>query len=154
MTTTYAKLILREAWAYPPIGRRVLAAAIDALVVLVGMLIIGETLGDVGPAWAPARGILIVGLWWAYEPGCTAFGATIGQRVFRFRVRRAADPRRRINLAAAWVRCVVKYTLGIVSFLAMLFTKRRRALHDIVSGSIVLEVDALPTDESIDPYAT
>ena len=150
MTATYAKLILREAWAYPPLGRRVLAAVIDAVVVLVGMIIIGETLGDIGAAWAPVRGMLILGFAFGYEPGCTAFGATLGQRLFNFRVRRASDPRRRINLAAAWVRYLVKGTLGLVSFIAMLFTRRRRAIHDLASGSIVLEVDALPSEEAGD----
>ena len=93
-------------------------------------------------------------LWWGYEPGCTAFGATLGQRLLKFRVRRATDPTRPISLPAAWVRYVVKLTLGIVSFLAMLFTHCRRAIHDIVSGSIVLDVDALPSVEAGDDNVT
>lgn len=146
MAATYSRLVLREAWAYPPLGRRVLAAVVDAVVVLIGMIIIGETLGDIGPDWAPVRGMLLIGYWWAYEPGCTAFGATVGQRLCKFRVRRATDARHRINLAAAWVRYLVKCTLGIVSFFTMLFTRRCRAIHDLASGSIVLDVEALPDE--------
>ena len=148
--TTSEEFIVRDAWAYPPLGRRYLAAVIDAVVVLMGMLLIGEILGDIRPEWTPVRPILFVVLWWGYEPGCTAFGATLGQRLLKFRVRRATDPTRRISLPAAWVRYVVKLTLGIVSFLAMLFTQRRRAIHDIASGSLVLDVDALPSVEAGD----
>ena len=150
MPATYSKLILREAWAYPPLGRRVLAATVDALVIFGGMLTIGMLLGDIRPEWAPYRGMLIVGFWFGYEPGCTAFGTTVGQRLFRFRIRRASDPRRRLNLVAAWVRCMVKYAFGLLSFISMMFTRRRRALHDLASGSVVLDVDALPAEASDD----
>ncbi len=133
---------------YPTLGRRYFAAFIDGLVVLGGMLLVGTLLGDVGPTLAPVRAALFVALWFGYEPGCTAFAATLGQRLMGFRVRRLADPSQRISLPAAWLRYVFKVVLGIVSFLTMGLTQQRRAIHDLASGSVVLDVAAVATESA------
>lgn len=134
-----------DADAYPPLARRYCAAAVDSLVLLGGTVALGTLLGDVPPRLAPLRAALFVALWMGYEPACTAYAATVGQRVFGFRVRRASDPARRIGLPAAWLRYAVKLALGLVSFLTMGMTRRQRAIHDLVSGSVAIEVRALPT---------
>lgn len=130
---------------YPPLGRRVFASCIDGLVVLGGMLLLGTLFGDISLTFAPLRGALFVAFWWGYEPGCTAFGTTLGQRLMGFRVRRVTDLTRRISLPAAWLRYVLKITLGILSFLTMRFNPQGRAIHDLVSGSVVVDVSTLPT---------
>lgn len=129
---------------YPTLGRRYFAALIDGLVVVGGMLLVGTLLGDVAPAFEPVRAALFVGLFLGYEPVCTAFAATVGQRLMGFRVRRAATPTQRISLPAALLRYVVKVVLGLVSFVTMGFSRQRRAIHDLVSGSVALEVSSLP----------
>lgn len=130
--------------AYPPRVRRYCAAAVDSLVVLGGMMALGTLLGDVPSRRAPLRAALFVALWVGYEPVSTAYATTIGQRLFGFRVRRASDPARRIGLPAAWLWHAVKLAVGLLSFLTMGFTRRRRAIHDLVSGSVVIEVSAPP----------
>lgn len=144
MTTAINDLESPAASAYPTLGRRYFAAFIDGLVILGGMLLVGTLLGEVGPTFAPVRAALFVALWFGYEPGCTAFAATLGQRLMGFRVRRLADPTRRISLPAAWLRYAIKLALGIVSFITMAFTPQRRAIHDLASGSVVLDVAMLP----------
>jgi uncharacterized RDD family membrane protein YckC len=42
-------------------------------------------------------------------------------------------------MPAAYLRYVLKLLLGFYSFFAMSFNKERRALHDLASGSIVLD---------------
>ena len=130
---------------FPPLGRRYLGSVVDGLVVLAGTLLIGTVLGDVSPALVPLRVALFVLLWVGYEPGCTAFGVTLGQRLLDYRVRREADPKHRIGLPAALVRFVVKLALGLFSFVTMGFNSRRRALHDLASGSVVLSAGTVTT---------
>ena len=127
---------------YPRLGRRYLGSVIDGLVVLAGTLLIGTVLGDLPPSLVPIRVALFVALWLGYEPGCTAFGVTLGQRLLGFRVRRESDPTQRIGLPAAWLRFVLKLALGLLSFITMAFNARGRALHDLASGSVVLSVEA------------
>lgn len=149
MTVPVAEIEAPAEPVYPTLGRRYFAAALDGLVVLGGMLVIGTVLGEVGPTYEPLRAALFVALWFGYEPGCTAFATTLGQRLMGFRVRRVDDPTRRISLPAAWLRYVLKITLGIVSFLTMAFTEQRRAIHDLASGSVVIDVDSLPPSERV-----
>src|SRR3954447_6571480 len=139
---------------FPPLGRRYLGSVVDGLVVLAGTLLIGTVLGDVSPSLVPLRVALFVLLWVGYEPGGTAFGVTLGQRLLGYRVRREADPKHRIGLPAAAVRFVVKLALGLLSFITMGFNNRRRALHDLASGSVVLSAEAATTAaESLAPSA-
>ena len=130
---------------FPPLGRRYVGSLVDGLVVLAGTLLIGTVLGDVPSSLAPIRVALFVVLWFGYEPGCTAFGVTLGQRLLGFRVRRESDPTQRIGLPAAWLRFVVKLAFGVFSFITMGFNPRRRALHDLASGSVVLSAAAATT---------
>ena len=124
--------------AYPPLSRRYVASIVDGLVVLVGMIVVASLFEDAPPWLTPVRAALFVALWVGYEPVCTAFAATVGQRLFGFRVRRASDPERRIGLPAAMLRYATKLLFGVLSFMTMGFTHRQRALHDLVSGSVVL----------------
>ena len=55
----------------------------------------------------------------------------------RFRVRRAYDLRRP-GLHTTFLRWFVKVALGIISVLYLPTQKQRRALHDLASGTIVL----------------
>lgn len=127
---------------YPPLSRRYVAAVVDGMVVLVGMIVVASLFEDAPPWLTPVRVALFVALWVGYEPMCTAFAATVGQRLFGFRVRRASEPTRRIGLPAALLRYVVKLLLGVLSFLTMGVNRRQRALHDLASGSVVIRVAA------------
>jgi hypothetical protein len=50
----------------------------------------------------------------------------------------------RVPLWRGFIRVVTKYLLGIISFIRMPIQKQRRALHDIISGTIVLEARDAP----------
>jgi uncharacterized RDD family membrane protein YckC len=73
-----------------------------------------------------------------YEPLLTTFACTLGQAVMRIRVR-TVDGLKRISLDQAFARMIVKYLLGIISFLTVPARKDRRAIHDLSSGTIVIE---------------
>jgi uncharacterized RDD family membrane protein YckC len=66
-------------------------------------------------------------------------GCTLGNYLMKIRVKRFADNKRKINLLQAYIRFVVKVLLGWISFLTINSNKERRAIHDFVAGSVMLE---------------
>jgi uncharacterized RDD family membrane protein YckC len=77
---------------------------------------------------------------------------TAGQYITGIRVRQLSDPSRRINVAAAYARYLVKLPLGFISFLTMGFNQRRRAIHDFVARSVVIDVSRPAVAASSAPY--
>jgi uncharacterized RDD family membrane protein YckC len=49
----------------------------------------------------------------------------------------------RIFLLQAYLRIVVKIFLGFISFFSIIFSKRKRAIHDFASGTIVVAVESI-----------
>lgn len=72
-----------------------------------------------------------------YEPVCVwRFGRTPGHRAFNLEVADGGSGAR-LGLVRALVRFLLKGFLGWLSFFTMAFTKRRQAMHDILTGSVV-----------------
>jgi uncharacterized RDD family membrane protein YckC len=77
-----------------------------------------------------------------YEPFCTSKLCTLGQKLMGIRVR-TVSTLERISLIQAYVRIVVKVFLGLISFFSIMFSKRKRAIHDFASGTIVVEAESI-----------
>ena len=139
--------------AFAGVGRRLLAGLIDAVLMLVGFVVILFLVGFVmGAAGADDQTLqsdllfwIALGLWlffgWIYSAlleGSSA-QATLGKLALRIQV--AAAPGGRISFGRATLRFGAKalftpLTLGIAFFVAG-FTERRQALYDIVAGTVV-----------------
>ena len=91
------------------------------------------------PKYAVARTVFVLTVIASYEPLLNSVACTVGQIVMGIRVRRYRDRSRRINLLQGYFRWLFKFILGWYSFLTLTRTKERRAVHDIVSGSIMLK---------------
>jgi uncharacterized RDD family membrane protein YckC len=77
-----------------------------------------------------------------YEPVLVALrGATFGHRSMNLRIVRASDFGR-VSFPRAVVRLLVKAVFGIPAFVAMYFTSRHQALHDLAAGTVVIPYDA------------
>jgi uncharacterized RDD family membrane protein YckC len=73
-----------------------------------------------------------------YEPVLIALrGATLGHSSLNLRIVRARDFGR-VSFPRALLRTVVKWIFGLPSFLAMYFTSKHQAIHDLVSGTVVV----------------
>jgi uncharacterized RDD family membrane protein YckC len=121
---------------YPNLLRRYLATFIDFWV----MLFLLHTYAHSGfyheeisklPLWP----LLIFVL---YEPFLTRYLCTPGQYLMHFRVRMVSD-HGRVPLWRGLVRVFTKYLLSWHSFLKMPRHPQRRAFHDILAGTVVLE---------------
>ncbi len=127
---------VRRPMKYPSLLRRYLATTVDLLVV-VGLLY----LYAISPISKTPSGATATWPFWLfvlYEPVCNRFGTTIGQLLMGFRVRTLKNGRK-VPLWRGFLRLFSKYLLGAISFIKMPVHKQRRALHDIISGTIVVE---------------
>jgi uncharacterized RDD family membrane protein YckC len=80
-----------------------------------------------------------------YEPVCIAVaGGTIGHVTMNLRVVRASDLGR-VSFGRALARTIVKALFGLWVFIAVYFTRRSQALHDLAAGTVVIPRDAAAT---------
>lgn len=78
-----------------------------------------------------------------YDPIFTStVGGTIGHFFIGLRVRREKDENKKIILPLAIVRFILKDLLGWISLLTVSGNKKKKALHDLVVGSVVVQLNA------------
>ncbi len=125
---------------YPLLGDRVQSTFIDTILIIVFMFIISGILDKFEnvPDWV--RICLFIAIFLVYDPLCTSLGFTLGNYVKGLRVRQFSNPSKKINIVLAICRYIVKILLGWVSFLTIHSNPEKRAIHDFVSGSIVIKV--------------
>ena len=75
-----------------------------------------------------------------YEPLLVSFSATIGQIIMKIRVRNIKSPNERLNVFKAYLRFILKVLLGWISFITINFNPEHRAIHDLISDSVVIKV--------------
>jgi len=125
---------------YPLLGDRVQSTFIDSILLIILMFILASVLDryETVPTWI--RIALFVGLWGIYEPLCTTLGATLGNYIKKIRVRQVGINSKRINFFQAFVRYLLKLSLGWISFLTIHSNKERRAIHDLAVGSVMIKI--------------
>jgi uncharacterized RDD family membrane protein YckC len=126
---------------YPTLFRRYLSTLVDGLLLIGGIVVFSNLLGN-REGLTGFRIALFLFLLLGYEPVLTAYACTLGQYLLGIRVRRVDAPTRRLSLPAAYVRYLVKVPLGLISFLTIGFTKQQRALHDFAAKSIMIRKTA------------
>jgi uncharacterized RDD family membrane protein YckC len=125
---------------YPELRVRFQSTFMDGILVIVLMYIFAailEKFQDV-PDWV--RIALFAGIFIVYEPVSMALGCTLGNYVNKIRVRKNSDSTKRINILQALVRYPVKVGLGWISFLTISSNPKRRAIHDLLSGSVMIKL--------------
>lgn len=125
---------------YPELTDRIQSTFIDTILLIVLMFLFANILDkfDNVPDWV--RMLLFAGLFIAYEPVCMTFGCTLGNYLKGIRVRKQSNTQERINILQAMVRYPVKIFLGWISFLTIHSNPKRRAIHDLASGSVMIKL--------------
>jgi uncharacterized RDD family membrane protein YckC len=138
-------------WAPAPplrftgVALRSVALAIDlSLVAIYSWVLLTE---PALRAWnGPVLAALLVALPAAYFiVGWGRFGATLGMRLLNLRIVRSRDGGR-IGYLTATVRfvltalslCAILFLIGGILILPMVIDRRRRAIHDLISGTVVV----------------
>ena len=125
---------------YPQLTDRIQSSLIDMILIIILMFLFANILEkfDNVPDWV--RIIMFVSLFIIYEPVCMALGCTLGNYIKGIRVRKYSDTTKRINLFQAVIRYPIKIILGWISFLTINSNPKRRAIHDLVSGSVMIQL--------------
>ena len=125
---------------YPQLIDRIQSTLIDTFLIVTLMIVFANILDrfENVPDWV--RISMFVGLFVAYEPLCMTLGFTLGNYLKGIRVRRESDLTKRINIFQSIVRYPFKVLLGWISFLTIFSDPRRRAIHDLISGSVMIKL--------------
>jgi cytochrome bd-type quinol oxidase subunit 2 len=83
---------------------------------------------------------LFAGVFVVYEPFCMVFGCTLGNYLKGIRVRNNDDTTKRITLFQSLLRYPLKIALGWLSFLTIHGNPKKRAVHDLASGSVMIKL--------------
>jgi len=122
---------------YPLLVKRYKALLIDGLLLLTILMVIMVLVEDTQlSSTIMITASLILSL--TYEPILTAYSRTIGQRFMKIRVGRHKDPKEKISLVDAYLRWFIKGLLGWLSFITINFNREHRAIHDLVSDSVMI----------------
>jgi uncharacterized RDD family membrane protein YckC len=124
---------------FPSLLSRVKAVVIDFIVILMIFSIASVVIDKMGevPTWI--RVAIFVFCIYIYDPLLIALsGGTIGHHFLGIRVKKVNQPNKNISVPQASIRFITKFTLGWLSFLTVTGSPRKRAIHDMASGSIVL----------------
>lgn len=125
---------------YASLLNRVKAAIVDFLV-LMGLVLAATTiLSKFENVPDFVRIIFFILIFILYDPIFTStIGATIGHLFLGLRIRRSNNEDKKIIFPIAIVRFLLKALLGWVSLLTITVIKKKKAIHDLVAGSVVLQ---------------
>lgn len=124
---------------YPSLLRRVQAMFIDFVVILCIFMVSSLIIGAIGSVPDEVKISILLFCFVLYEPlWISLAGGTIGHQLLKLRVKRYNTPERNIGLIPALGRIFAKTALGWISFLTVNSSSEKRAIHDILSGSVVL----------------
>ncbi|HXL56895.1 MAG TPA: RDD family protein [Chitinophagaceae bacterium] len=125
---------------YPSLGDRFQSLLIDSIFIIILMFVFAPLLEHFKNPPNRLRVALFFAIWGIYEPLCMTFGFTLGNYIKKLRVRKFKDISKKINLLQALIRYIIKALLGWLSFLTIRTNNERRAIHDLVSGTVMIKV--------------
>jgi uncharacterized RDD family membrane protein YckC len=125
---------------YPYMIERIQSILIDSVLIIACMILFSDILSNFKnvPNWL--RAFLLISLF-LYEPIMTTFGGTIGNNIKGIRVRQNSDETQSINLFQALIRYFFKVILGWLSFITIFSGSKKRAIHDIISGTVMIKIN-------------
>ena len=133
--------------SYPPehIERTDLASLIDRIkatifdqLVVVGLIVLFSQSFDFFGYEGTTLRLIALFIVLMYEPIMVSLGGTLGQRTQKITVKKASNEEKNISILSAFVRYLLKVLLGVVSLFTVSFNPEKKAIHDLLSGSIVL----------------
>jgi uncharacterized RDD family membrane protein YckC len=124
---------------YPDLKDRIQSAFIDLTLLIVLMIVFASIIDKYEnvPDWVR---MAIVGFFIVYEPLFMSFGCTLGNFIKGIRVRKHSDSTKKINILQAIIRFPIKFMLGWLSYITIGSSPKRRAIHDLAAGSVMIKL--------------
>lgn len=125
---------------YPGIVTRIQALFVDLIIMLLIFTLVAYVIDFAGGAPGWLRGTILFAMVILYDPlTLSLYGGTLGHYLMGIRVKRSSDVSKNILLPFAFFRFFFKTMLGWLSFLTVTANSRKRAIHDMISGSVVVK---------------
>lgn len=138
---------LEENVSYPRISRRIRAVLIDGVLIPIAAIGTIFVVSNSGFSGATAA-LSAVAMVFILEPFLvSSTGGSVGHHLVGLQIK-SAKYGVNLNIFASTVRFISKIFLGLFSLFSILITKKHQAMHDIMSGSIVV----LRNPESLHSY--
>lgn len=126
---------------YAILPSRVKAVVIDSIVLIAAMYGISEVLSLFEEVSDTMRIVSFILIFSFYDPFFTSrFGGTIGHSYSKINVKRENNLSRNISFPVAVIRYLLKTFLGCVSLLTVTGNDKKKAIHDFVAKSVVVEI--------------
>lgn len=131
---------LPEGTTYPVLTKRIQSVFIDTVFIVGLMFAFSAILSSFEnvPDWLRMAAFILI--WVVYEPLCISLGGTLGNYLLGLRVRKHNNIDEHINILAALLRYIFKMALGWLSFVTIHSNSKRRAIHDLVAGSVMIHI--------------
>jgi uncharacterized RDD family membrane protein YckC len=124
---------------YPSLMIRVQALLFDLFVV--GAIVFNSSrtfFSDYQGEYMLLKILLFVLALLVYESIANTTGGTLGYRTMGLKIRRFGELNKKLRFSQAFVRSIMKFAFGWISFLSVNVDPHRRAMHDKASGAVVL----------------
>lgn len=124
---------------YPDLRERIQSAFIDLALMIVLMIVFASIIDKYEnvPDWVR---MALVGFFIVYEPLFMTLGCTLGNLIKGIRVRKHSDSTKKINILQAIIRYPIKFLLGWLSYITIGSSPKRRAIHDMAAGSVMIKL--------------
>lgn len=127
---------------YPGIMERIKAMMIDGILLTICLILFSYLYSFFDNVPDTVRMVVFIFLFLLYDPLLTSMrGGTIGHMIMGIRVKKESDETKNILFPFALIRYIVKIFLGWISLLSVLQNEKKRALHDYLVGSVVINVE-------------
>lgn len=124
---------------FPELMRRLESSAVDCLIssfagfILLALFTPSDLSGFL-------KLLIIILVWGVYESLMLAkTGRTLGNRLVKTKVADYTVQEQNLTFSKAFIRFLVKVATGLISIITLNFNKEKRAIHDNVGNSIVLD---------------
>ncbi|WP_339701833.1 RDD family protein [uncultured Marixanthomonas sp.] len=125
---------------YATLPDRIKAAFIDAVILIAMMYGASELFSLFESVPDYLRIMVFAFIFILYDPiFISTFGGTIGHLYNNILVKRDTNPSKNILFPHAVLRFIFKFLLGWISLLTTTGNEKRKAIHDYIANSIVIE---------------
>ncbi|MFI0430890.1 RDD family protein [Mariniflexile sp. HMF6888] len=125
---------------YASVANRIKAAFIDSIIIIGAMYLNSEIFTLFGSIPNTVKIVVSVAIFLLYDPLFTAFnGGTIGHSLSKIGVRKDGEFDKYISFPNAFIRFILKATLGWISLLTITGNEKKKAIHDFAAKSVVIE---------------
>lgn len=124
---------------YAILPDRIKAAVIDGILLIATMYAASEILNIFENVPNYIRISIAISLFILYDPFFTSqYGGTIGHSFSKITVRKDIDRENYIGFPSALLRFILKISLGWISLLTVTGNQKKKAIHDFVVNSVVV----------------